>query len=206
MANQPGATPNMIAKVLSWIFGEFGTALTADIVSKGILPNLTKGVVPGLASHYLEKDKKFEESRGEFFGFLVALMAEGPEGRQASENAFRRWRARQHCQPRTYGNKTPYEKGDEHIFERLLVHLYRALSEEAERKNRTQVFIRMFNLSDEEFDETLPLLEYDVVINAIRKGAKFLSECNAFLNRPCGAIDKADQRFVNWASKWGINL
>ncbi len=107
-----------------------------------------------------------EEHRKEFFAFLRALAA---EDLTASENLFRHWRDRQHSQPRTYGLKEPYKDGDEAKFEDLLGGLYVALSDEDEVETRREVFKWLGHLEDPEFDETLPLLDHDIVIQWLKK-------------------------------------
>ncbi len=110
---------------------------------------------------------KMEERRGEMLAFIRGLAQRDS---QSSKNLLERQRVRQFCQPRSYGeDKKPYVPGDEDHFVTLLTKLYIALDEPHEKKIRTEVFVWLGRLSDEDFDATIEFLHHDVFIQWLKR-------------------------------------
>ena len=122
-----------------------------------------------------------EEKRAEMLAFIRSLAA---EDKLASDTLMERQQARQRCQKRSYEPYKPYEPGDENKFVKLLTKLYIALDELDERNARTQVFIWLGNINDEDFDARLEFLDHDIALQYLKWA---LVKAKALINRFCSS-------------------
>lgn len=116
-------------------------------------------------------EKKFVESRDEMLTFIQGL-----DDRLASKNLLERWKKRQLCKPRSYGEKEKYKYGDEIDFAERLTKLYKSLDEPQERWQRVEMFKWFGRMNDEEFDLFIEFLNHDVVIQWLKKSWGWVKE------------------------------
>jgi len=144
-------------------------AKVKEIVKEILISGVIAGLIDLLRDVFGKKipkriEKKFEECRDEMMTFIQGL-----DDRKASKNLWERWKARELCKPRSYGQKEPYEPGDEIDFAERLTKLYRSLDEPQEQYQRIEMFKWLGRMEDEEFDLFLEFLNHDVISQALKK-------------------------------------
>ena len=113
------------------------------------------------------KKKLTDEHRAELLAYLGEL---GAYNEVASKNLLRRQAERNAQVPRSYGGHEKYKPGDEDRYVTLLTKLYLALNDEHEKNARMETFGWLGEMSDEEFDAALELLNHDVILQYAQKG------------------------------------
>ena len=132
-----------------------------DILLHPILQKIWAGGAPMIVEGV---KKSLEEHRAEVVQFVVDL-----EDRVASESIRRRIEDRQFCRSRSYGDKEPYEPGDEVALMNGLTKLYMYLSAADEIEKRTRLFIDLGHMKTEQFDAVIMALQHDVVRQYFRR-------------------------------------
>lgn len=150
---------------------EIGIAIISS-VGVDVLFHKMKGEAADAVVKTIKK-KLNDESRAEMLTFICELA--GHDEPQASENLLRRQRERQNEAEISYKPGVKYPPGSEDEFVTLLTKLYIALSDdEREKESRIEMFARLGNMSDEDFDATLKFLDHDIAMQYIRKGLYIL--------------------------------
>lgn len=180
----------------------FMKELFKELVVEGII----RGSVRGLGDMVKERSidyvkKSFEEHRGELFAFVRLELAPGDADRIMEQQ-----RRRAACEPYTYDSGKRYKPGDENKMVKLLTKLYMHLSAPEEHDKRRKAFTDLARMDDRTFDLALDFLEHDWFVQFIKRGSMEIQEFNDFLNRPDSIINRTDQRFINFASRLGVNL